>query len=284
MKKLTTELAAQITERIFTSEIRDAVEATLKAADSDTGTFRMVITTENVDRYQEVIKLDGWELEHYLKNPVVLWGHNHNIIVAVTTSLQKIDGQLVAEGKFAPTAEGQEKRKLYDFGFLRASSVGFLEKEREGNLITKAELIEWSFVSVPANPYALSLAMEKDLNINELVTKGLMTLIKEAEPVQEEAQAAVLEDPVITEVPAEEKKFSTKAVTPIIDQLKGIVSALEALETEEPERTEDDEPVVETEEEKAFRKFNESRKAIQEFATLVGEVLADARRIKEAQK
>lgn len=282
MKKLTTELAAQITERLFASEVRDVIEATEKAA-GDTGTFEVVITTENVDRYQEVIKLDGWELEHYLKNPVVLWGHDHfTLPIGMCTSIEVSGGKMIAKGKFAPHAHAQEIRALYDLGIVRATSVGFIEKEREGNLITKSELIEFSFVSVPANPYALSLAMEKELNINDLVTKGFMTLVKEAEPVEEKVPEPETEVPPV-EVPAEEKTFNTKAITPIIDQLKSVLSALEALDTEEPERTED-EPVAETEEEKAFKQFDANRKTIQEAATVLGDVLAVARQAVEARK
>lgn len=282
MKKLTTELAAQITERLFASEVRDVIEATEKAA-GDTGTFEVVITTENVDRYQEVIKLDGWELEHYLKNPVVLWGHDHfTLPIGMCTSIEVSGGKMIAKGKFAPHAHAQEIRALYDLGIVRATSVGFIEKEREGNLITKSELIEFSFVSVPANPYALSLALEKELNINELVTKGFMTIVKEAEPVEEEVPEPEPEVPPV-EVPAEEKTFSTKAITPIIDQLKSVLSALEALETEEPERTEE-EPAAETEEEKAYKQFNADRRAIQNVATALGDVLAVARQAVEARR
>ena len=67
-----------------------------------TGTFEVVITTENVDRYQEVIKLDGWELEHYKNNPVVLWGHDHKQLpIGFATDIEVKDGKMIAKGKFA---------------------------------------------------------------------------------------------------------------------------------------------------------------------------------------
>jgi hypothetical protein len=180
MKKLENDFAAILSTWMDSAEVKEIVDRTRAASAEDTGTFRMVITTENLDRYDEVIAIDGWELDHYMRNPVVLWGHDHYTPpVAVTDQLIKEEGKLIALGRFAPTDHGQMLRKLYDLGFLSASSVGFIVKERQGNLITKSELIEWSFVSVPANPYALSLAFEKGLSINELVTKGVMTIIKD---------------------------------------------------------------------------------------------------------
>lgn len=127
------ELRASLEQLFATDDFKSLVQTTKAAPEGDTGTFEVVITTENLDRYQEVISVEGWELEHYLANPVVLWGHDHNKIIGVCTSIEKRDGKLLARGKFAPTDEGQEKRVLYEQGFLKATSVGFIEKEREGN-------------------------------------------------------------------------------------------------------------------------------------------------------
>lgn len=282
MKKFTEELATELKSLFETASVRDALGAMEKSQDAESGTFEVVITTENLDRYEEVISLSGWELEHYRNNPVVLWGHDHSCLIGMATSVEVVDGKMIAKGKFAPTEQGQEVRKLYDAGFLRATSVGFIEKERQGNLITKAELLEFSFVSVPANPYALALAMEKELNMNELVTKGFMN-IKETEPVTipEKKDEETTPEPEVTPEP-EEKKFSTKAVTPIVEQLKGVITALEALSDGEPEREE--EPTGETEEEKELRIFAEKRKLLQEVSTIVSDVLAGARKAMEAQK
>jgi hypothetical protein len=272
--KFSEEVAAKLIERFESEDIKKLVEDT-KAA-NDSGTFEVVATTENLDRYQEVIKLDGWQLEHYRSNPVVLWGHNR--LIGMATSVDIVDGKMIVKGKFAPTEEGQEKRKLYDLGFLRATSVGFIEKEREGNLITKAELLELSFVSVPANPYALKLSMDKGLSINELVTKGIMTV--------EEKQEAPVETP---ETPQnepeneEEPEVDTKAIPAALGALKAAVVALEALSKEAPEGDED-EPEEPSEEEKALAEFAAMRKTVQDAATVLGDVLAEARRAIEARK
>lgn len=286
MEKFTKETAETIKSWFESEEVKAAIEATEKEVDADTGTFEVVITTENLDRYQEVISMEGWELEHYRSNPVVLWGHDHNRIIGVATSISIEDGKMVARGKFAPTEEGQEKRKLYEQGFLKATSVGFIEKEREGNLITKAELLEFSFVSVPANPYALSLAMEKELSINELVTKGIFTLKEvetteepEGEPAEPEEEPETPAEPETPEEPAEptEKTFTNKSLQPVAEHLRAALVALEALETEEPERNDDEPEVEETEDEKQLREFHDARKTLQDASTVISEVLAQAR-------
>lgn len=285
VKRISTELAATIAERLASEEVKALIDSTKAASDEDTGTFEVVITTENLDRYQEVIKLDAWDDERYLANPVVLWGHDHNLIIGMTTALEVRDGKKIARGKFAPTEFAQEKRRLYDLGFLRATSVGFLEKEREGNLITKAELLEFSFVSVPANPYALSLAMEKGLSVNELVTKGIMFVEKEAEPTIPESEEGDIPPGPPEEEPgptADERSFTTKQLSPVISSLRAALVALEALgTTEEPEG--DEAPEGETEEERDLREFNEKRRLLQDASTVVGEVLAEARRSLQAR-
>jgi HK97 family phage prohead protease len=280
MEKFTTEIADKLKAFINSDDVKAVVAAT-KAADGDTGTFKMTITTEDVDRYREVILLGGWELDHYNNNPVVLWGHDHfTLPVGVTTNLYVEDGKLIAEGKFAPHEHAQEIRALYDLGIVRASSVGFIEKEREGNIITKAELIEWSFVSVPANPHALSLAMKSGRSIDELITKGFLTVKTISDDTRSEDETKeVVEEPA-TDEPTDttERKFDTKTIVTVTDHLKAALGALEALQTEEPERTEEEEVVETTEVEKDLERFTAMKSLFQSVDTTLGEVLAELRK------
>lgn len=146
-------------------------------ADKDSGTFKTVITSEVVDRDGEVILLNGWDFTNFMKNPVVLRGHNYrDLPVAKATSLAMVDGKVVATGDFASAEanpKAQQVRKLYDDGFINAVSVGFRVLQRNPAnrlIIEKQELLEFSFVTVPANPEALGLGkgvkgyMESSLN------------------------------------------------------------------------------------------------------------------------
>lgn len=219
IKKLTAEIKAKFLEALGTKEVQEAIAET-KAADN-TGTFEVIISTADRDRQGDIIMQDGWVLDNYLKNPVVLFGHDYwSLPVGVCDEIKVIDGKLVAKGRFAGHAFAQEIRKLYDAGMLRTTSVGFIPLEQEGNVILKAELLEFSFVPVPANPMALSLAHEKQINLEFAFSKGI--LVKEetaettepvAEPVAETTEpiAAVAENgesdtpetPVVEEPAAE---------------------------------------------------------------------------------
>lgn len=290
LQQVTNEALEKFSKYIETPAVKEFIENTKAAA--DTGEFEIVITTEDVDRMGEVIKLDGWELDKYLMNPVVLWGHNsYDLPIGITTSLEKRDGKIIAKGKFASEEANpfaQQVRQLYDLGIQRASSVGFIEKERTGNVIVKAELIEWSFVSVPANPMALSTLVKSNISVNEMVTKGLISVKEEApaDATVTEKPEAPKEDPVppepVAPVDAEQKFVATKQVTDLVSSLKAMIVALEDLvsKNQEPEGTDE----LSADEVKDFKKFSESRKILQEASTIIGEVLAEARQAIDARK
>lgn len=176
-QKFTDEMLSAFNKALESETARKTIEETKDASETN-GRFKVVITTDHIDRYNEIVDMDGWETELYMKNPVVLWGHSHfTLPIGVTESLRKVELEgghkgLVAEGTFASHEFAQTIRSLYDEGIIKATSVGFIAKEMEGNKITKAELLEFSFVSVPANAYALSqLGAER---VAELVCKGVV--------------------------------------------------------------------------------------------------------------
>jgi hypothetical protein len=107
-------------------------------------TLRMWITDESRDRYNSVISVRGWQLENYMKNPVVLWAHEHEglpIGHAVATGTveekralardskrQGIFRRMYADTKFATREEyafADVVYKLYLGKHLRGTSVGF---------------------------------------------------------------------------------------------------------------------------------------------------------------
>lgn len=126
--------------------------------------YRVLASTSSVDRQGDSIDQSGWILGNYEKNPVMLWAHNYDELpVAKATKIEITPAGLELEFEFAP-AEANPKaaqiKMLYDEGFLNAVSVGFIAQEQNGNIITRAELLEVSFVPVPANQDALRRAVE----------------------------------------------------------------------------------------------------------------------------
>lgn len=188
LKKLTDELKASLVKSLAEKATQALFATTKDASEKDSGTFKVIVSTADVDRQGESVNQDGWDLSFYKSNPVVLWAHDYSSLpIAMCTSIGVIDGKLTAEGKFAPASANpfaQQVRMLYDLGMLGTTSVGFIPKEfdsTKGGVINKAELLEFSFVPVPANAYALPIKTinKMGINLSMLKMKGLN--IKEGE-------------------------------------------------------------------------------------------------------
>lgn len=208
LKKLSAEFRANLEVILASKAVKDLVTATKAAEDS--GTFEVVISTADDDRSGESVTQAGIDLTLYKMNPIVLWGHDYYALpIGVCDSIEVVEGKLVAKGRFAPADANpfaQQVRKLYDAKIVRATSIGFIVKEMEGNIISKSELLEFSFVPVPANPYALSLSHAKTLGLDiaMLAMKGLTSIME-----KEAAEETPAETPAETETPAEETPAET---------------------------------------------------------------------------
>jgi hypothetical protein len=188
--KLSEELAADIRARVKALDL-GAIEKARKAGDQN-GTFDVIISTEVKDRAGEIVRQDGWDLSNYKNNPIVLWGHDYYSLpigVCVETYNTSYRGvpALGARGVFLsadinPLA--QQVRKMYEFGIKSGynvgctTSVGFIPKEfdpDDRSIITRSELLEFSFVPIPANQgvgpaqgRALTLQEGKELGLDML--------------------------------------------------------------------------------------------------------------------
>lgn len=136
--------------------------------DAETKAIDITASDETVDRYGDVIVASGWRLENYAKNPVILIDHSYRVASIVGSGEARIKGKKL---KIKITLDPDEQNltarmvdRLILGGFLRANSVGFMPLEWEsifdkdgnwtGYKFTKQDLLEDSFVAVPANPNA----------------------------------------------------------------------------------------------------------------------------------
>ena len=127
----------------------------------------VALSTDEVDRHGDIISADGWQLDAYLENPVVLWAHDHRRPpIGRAVQVWREPHRLLARLEFAPTAFAQEVAALYRQGYQRGISVGFKplryqerRDEKTGAFIgvhfLEQELLEVSAVAVPANRAAL---------------------------------------------------------------------------------------------------------------------------------
>ncbi len=146
-----------------------------------------VISTEKRASDGHTIAAEGWDLEQYRKNPVVLWGHE-TWAPRIGDSAVWVDtgdpGKRVlrAAAVFFPREVSELSHTLGEISALRghAASVGFrilaanpAEEAVRDKLpwaldIVSARLLEWSLVNVPADPDAIAEARERGIDTQPL--------------------------------------------------------------------------------------------------------------------
>jgi len=142
--------------------------ARVKAIDSEKKTVDAHVATFEWDRMDERFAKGSFQLDNFKNNPVVLWAHNQSLPpIGRSIHMEEDDKGLLATTQFDEKSEfAMQIFGLFERKFLNAFSVGFIPKEfivepmdgdeeRKGLVWTNAELLEYSAVSVPANPGAV---------------------------------------------------------------------------------------------------------------------------------
>ena len=219
------------------------------------GVIDAVIGSTNViDRMGDIIDQAGWDLKNYENNPVILWGHNvreerppiGKALKVWIEGAQKRTKKLMFKVKFdlEDTFAAEIFRKIKD-GFINTVSVGFMPTEWEdidkekgpwgGRRYTKQELLELSFVPVPANPEAV-VAL-RSMNDKRFEPEKLEDMYPQ---IKEEGDTI----PPIVEKPAEEVKVEEKPVEEVKVDEKPVVEA-PVVEKPAEDKPVDDKPVDE---------------------------------------
>ena len=166
--------------------------AEVKVQDDAARELLFSISTSSIDRHGDKINQDGWKLESYRKNPVVLWAHSYDgFPIAKSKSIWTESGALKSIASYVPAdnqAVGRQSQGIYDLykgGFLSAVSVGFLpikwawteDKDRKyGVDFEEQELLEYSCVPVPANAEALIEARGMGVDVEPVLEWALTTV------------------------------------------------------------------------------------------------------------
>lgn len=208
-----------------------------------------VASDESVDRYGDIIKVSGWQLDNYKRNPVVLFGHEDGMPpigrAARVWKGRAVDGRraLMIDVEYAPAEASPQAEVLYQLstrGFLNAVSVGFLPtkpprtdftpKEREalglgdfGVVYDGQDLLEVSLVSVPANPSAVEDALDDMVRRGvsaaavDVVRRSILAVDPRAAAVPERDAAEPVKEPAPQGVVAEERAPQSVAHTAACD-------------------------------------------------------------------
>lgn len=153
------------------------LRALRKDAIPDTGAIPFIASTEGQKRDGLDVDSQGWKLDNYKRNPVVLVAHNYWSLPVGRADVRVEDKQLLADITFDPGDElAQQVERKYRTGFLHAISVGFdiMGFAEGGNGRTaEQELLDISAVAVPGDPDALKRMAQRGLasDLTDLLAK-----------------------------------------------------------------------------------------------------------------
>lgn len=224
-----------------------------------------VISTNQEDRYGEIVDQTSWNFKSFLKNPLVLWGHDPDQpenVLGTASSLQVAgDGSqttavLTFDSDINPKADlvFNQIRK----GTLRTVSVGFINHtfntEEDTPVLKDNELLEISVVPIPANSGAVALEL-KTGEINRKDAKWLVDgMSKEIELMQKQLDA--------TKPTTKEKSMTDEQAQALIDGMAKLTEKVEVLATENQALKDEVtalKPAEETPEDKAAREEQEAK-------------------------
>ena len=149
-------------------------------ANDDSRSILFIASDESLDRVGDRIMADGWELEEYNKNPVVLWSHDARQPPIGTGEVYVEGDKLMARATFPDEKTDRFGARIYRLlkaGFLNAVSVGFRpldfnyrfeEDAFTGIDFLRQELLEFSVVNIPANSNAVAVARSLDFSTADL--------------------------------------------------------------------------------------------------------------------
>jgi len=184
---------------------RKVMNFDVKAVEGNDNVLEFTGSDETVDRAGDIMTLEGWDLESYLKNPVFMLFHDYRSL-PVGKAIEVVKDMTAKKLRFKiefPTEDvyplGQTVKKLYQNKFLNATSVGFVPKKWEartdesgkeavGRKYLEQELLELSAVPVPCNPNALMESCGKGIFTADECVK-----MEESEIISRETLTGILE-------------------------------------------------------------------------------------------
>ena len=184
----------------------------LREVDSDKSRVKAVISTGDIARDDAIIDPEGWDFSNYDRNPVVLWMHNDSAMpFARTVDRIATPNELMATAEFdMEDPMGATIFRKIEAGFINATSVRWLPKrtelitegkgdgERQVLIFREQELLEWSFVTIPADPKALIMRAEGgEFGVREYVEQQIAEAFKRTPP---EPEPPIDGEPALTPV------------------------------------------------------------------------------------
>lgn len=171
--------------------LRAGLKFDVKEITGEKPVIEFIGSDSSVDRYNEVIDQNGWQLENFRANPVIPDCHNYDSVARIlgrALSIEVRDGKLVNQVEFClDNPMGAMAYKMAKGGFIKSQSVGFIPLEWQNGknadqpdrTFTKCELLEVSLVVVPANPGATVGLALKSGAIEKADIKNVVDFLKQ---------------------------------------------------------------------------------------------------------
>lgn len=200
--------------------------------------LRFIGVSEGVKRDGSIVRIDGIDTKGLAQNPVFLWGHNYAIPpigkIVRTNKADHMEFGRVMEIDVRPlaTTEGTEHLDfasmifgMFERGDMNAVSFGWVPVEMQaiiddegfwsGYDFLKSDALEFSAVTVPADPDALQAQIQRGVIPQKYVERFM------ARQDGETAAAYVLREVAPSEAPPQEE-------TPAVEDPDGSIALAEA--------------------------------------------------------
>lgn len=192
------DLAARFSHRIVDkkNEVKIVVlPARIKSHEANDHKFEARITQQIIDRDREVVIPKGIMLEEFDESGAIHWAHDFDKPIGIGGEIKRFDDSLLAKGQFLERPANFKGEFFPDFArafvtqMIKAGkrpgvSIGFeaLESRRATRgdkanfgdrvqvVTSKANLLEWSIATVPANPGAFVMSVSKSFDRHMIKT------------------------------------------------------------------------------------------------------------------
>lgn len=201
----------------------------IKSIDEANRQVTFCFSDNQEDRMGEIVDQASWDVNNYMQNPIILFGHDPSAPENVLG--QGVSLQLNRNGKSYVTAQFDEAEvnPKADMVFrqvikrtLRCVSAGFInhtfEIEDDKPHLKDNELLEISIVPIPANPRAFALGLRD----GSITRKDGMYLAESMKKELEFVEAQLKQQEKTGEV----KEKDMEEVTAALTQLTGIVGKI----------------------------------------------------------
>lgn len=173
----------------------------IKSVDEKNRTVKFCFSDDQEDRHGEIVDQKSWKIKNFLKNPLILWGHQswdpENVLGTAESLELDVDGKSYVTARFDDAETNPRADMVFRQlikGTLRCVSAGFINHDYDydeatnRSVLKENELLEISVVPIPANPRAIALSLA-DGSINRKDAEYLLRSMK-AEVAELETEIA----------------------------------------------------------------------------------------------